>query len=143
MIDILDLFNKPRHLQFTKEEKKIIREHLKKESYVVKYALYNKHSKKGSNIAFIIDSKNNARRRSAAENNWNYISERELTDIEFEEIISNYGCNNRRFIVWYYKNIENLILDDLKYNIETPIEFVKSCRNKGYTLKKNNHSIKK
>lgn len=46
--------------------------------------------------------------------------------------IQNFGCNKRRFTVWNYQKVEQLIADDLLYNVETPEAFVNECRKRGY-----------
>ncbi|SFS30523.1 hypothetical protein [Lutibacter maritimus] len=132
--DIMELWSKPTTYKFSSDEIAFIKKHTSKNSYKVKYALYNKHSSQGKYIAFIIDSNPNATRKSGMENFWTYIAEREITIIEYDELIANFGCNNRRFQVWYYKSIDHLILDDLKYSVKTPERFVKVCKEKGYTL---------
>lgn len=129
---LMDLYSKPASYKFSDDEIKFIKKHVKKSSYVVRYAFYNKHSSRDKYIIFIIDGDRSASRRSGVENNWEYHSERELTDIEFLEIIQNFGCNKRRFQVWNYAKIEQLMADDLKYNIETPQGFVNEARKRGY-----------
>src|SRR5690606_24162833 len=96
-------------------------------------ALYKPKSSKGLYIGFVIDSMPFCPRRSGFENHWDFICERELNDIEYQEMLENYGSNNRRFRVWMYDVIERLQGDDKKYDIETPAEFVQRCKDKGYT----------
>lgn len=132
-MDLLDLYSKPKEYKFTPKEIKFIKKHLPKHSFRVKYALYNKKSSKGLQIAFIIDTMPYQSRKSGVENYWTYICDRPITNIEYDELIENYGMNNRRFKVWYYKHIEMLILEDKKYNVETPADFIKICKDKGYT----------
>lgn len=133
-IDIMNLYCKPHTYKFNDKELKAIRSELKKRRdwYVVKYGFYKKNSKKGAQIAFIIDSYKNSPRKSGVENQWEIFCERELTNIEFEEIVQNFGTNKRRFQVWYYKTIKALIDDDKKYNIDTPKDFVKECIKRGF-----------
>jgi hypothetical protein len=133
MVKIDELYAKPPSYKFNKEELKFIEKSLKNERhrYKIKYAFYNKKSGKGKYICFIIDS-SNGNRKSGIENNWEYFAERSISDIEFREVIENYGTNHRRFQVWYYKSIQSLIEDDLKYHIETPIKFVQECIKRGY-----------
>ncbi len=134
MLDIMELYSKPASYKFSIEELSFIKKHLKEKrhKYRIRYAFYNKKSFKGKQIAFIIDSNYNGR-KSGVENNWEYFSEREISNIEFQEIVENFGTNKRRFEVWYYKNIEALIEDDKKYNIDTPVEFIKECKKRNYS----------
>lgn len=135
VIDTRELYSMPANRKFNPLELNVIREELKKErsGYVIKYAFYRKHSSKGAYVAFIIDQSANAVRKSGVENNWEVFSKRPISDIEFEEMVENYGCNIQRFKVWYYRDIEALIQDDLKYNIITPERFVDECRKRGYS----------
>jgi hypothetical protein len=116
---------------FTKDEIKFIKSKVSKHQFIIKYGFYKRESKSGCQIAFIIDSMNGSR-KSGAENNWEIICERELSNDEYIEQIENYGCNRRRFQVFYYRDIGYLIHEDLKYNIETPEAFVKECVKRGY-----------
>ena len=127
------LWNRPVNQKFTPEEIKFIKKFVPKSSYRVKYAIYKPVSIKDLYIGFFIDSDPNARRRSGILNHWNFLYERELTNIEYHEVIENYGSNNRRFLVYHYRHIEHLILEDLKYNVATPAGFVKECKRLGYT----------
>lgn len=88
------------------------------------YAIYKKQSKDKCQIAFLIDQIPNSWRRSAVLNNYNIIYKRPLSKIEIEECEANKEFNNKRFIVWYYKDLEYLIKEDLKYGIKTPKEAI-------------------
>lgn len=133
-IKLLDLYSKPKSEQFTEEEKAYIRSKESKNSFECIYAFYNKKSSKGCYIAFIIDSMPNTR-RSLVMNNWNIICKRKISDLEYEEQIENFGCNHRRFAVYYYREIEHLIEEDKLYGVSTPEEFVTQCKKKGYVRK--------
>jgi hypothetical protein len=39
----------------------------------------------------------------------------------------------KRFLVFYYKNVDKLIFDDMRLNAETPNKFIEQCRKKGYS----------
>lgn len=130
---IFNLYCKPAKEQFTEEEVKFLKRHLPKSKWRIKYAFYNKYSSKGCYITFIIDGEPNAVRRSGVENYWTIICERPLSNIEYDEVIRNFGTNHRRFKVWYYDCIEALIQEDKKYYVETPKEFVKQAKEKGYS----------
>lgn len=132
-MDLIKLWSKPISYKFTEREIAFIKKHNPKHQYKVKYAFYNKKSSKGLYLAFIIDSAAHSPRRSGIENYWTYIAERPLTNIEYQEMIENFGSNNRRFLVFYYRDIEYLMLEDKKYNVETPEEYVKLAKAKGYS----------
>lgn len=132
-LEILELWKKPSSYKFNQEELKSIKEHIRKNSYKAKYAIYKPVSSKDIYIGFFIDSEPYSVRKSGIENNWNFICERDITNIEYQELIANFGTNKRRFIVYQYKYIEQLIMDDNKYNIRTPEIFVEKCICLGYT----------
>jgi hypothetical protein len=102
-------------------------------SYRAFYAIYKKKSKKKLQIAFIIDLSNNSLRKSSFLNSFEIISERNLCALERYEMDANKNSFTRRFIVWYYKDIEFLIEEDLKYELQTPGEFISICKKLGYT----------
>lgn len=130
---LLDLYCKPVSYKFTQEEIEFIKKKVPKDSFMAKYALYKKKSYKNAYIAFVIDREPRARRRSAVENHYEFICSRPLTDMEYEDEINNYGTNNRRFTMWYYQEIEALILSDEGMGAKTPEKFIKRCRDEGYT----------
>jgi len=130
-IRILDLMDKKE--PFTQEEKEVVRKYLRRDKFVIKYGIYTKNSNKNCYISFIIDSNRNQQRRTLAYNNFKIICQREISDLEFEEQVENFGCNPRILEVFYYRDIETLIKEDLKYNINTPEKFVKECKSLGYT----------
>lgn len=132
-MDLYDLAAKPIKEQFTKEEMDFIKTKVKKGSYEVYYAIYSKESKKGKNIAFIIDSDPRRKRRSSSLNIFDIICRRQLCDIEYDEKIANWGSNNRTMEIWYYKTIEKLIEADSRYELETPQKFIDHCKSLGYS----------
>ena len=131
-MQVLELYSKQESYKFSDEEIKLIKKHTPKSGFKIRYAFYNKNSYKEKYIVFIIDSMPTSYRRSGVENNWEYFCEREISDIEYLEQIQNFGCNKRRFTVWNYQKIEQLIADDLLYNVETPEAFINECRKRGY-----------
>ena len=131
MLDILELYDKPANYKFSDIEIEFIKKHCPIYKFKAKYAIYKKKSKKGKQIGFFIDQIPCQHRKSGVENHWEFITERKLTKLEYEEMIHNFGTNTRRFIVWMYDNIESLIQDDLKCNIDTPQEFIDECKKRG------------
>lgn len=132
-IKVMELYSKPITYKFSDEEIKLIKKYKPKSSFKVIYAFYNKNSYKKRYIVFIIDCIPNSARRSGVENNWEYFCEREISDLEYLEQIQNFGCNKRRFIVWNYEKIEELIAGDLLYKVKTPDEFINECKKRGYS----------
>lgn len=129
---LLDLYSKPMGEKFTDEEISFIKKYVKKSDYKVFYCL-RKKSNKDLYVAFIIDSAWSKGRRTLAWNSYDKICERELTNVEYHEIIENYGSNNRVLEVFYYKSVEYLVDADLRYNVNTPEEYIEKCREMGYS----------
>ena len=130
-----ELYGKDRKQQFSPEEKEFLISYIKEKrnEYIGKYCIYNKHSYKNAYVQFTIDQNAHASRRSAVENAYTVICTRPLCDIELEEMAENWGTHTRRFVTWNYRDIESLIEDDLKYDIQTPEKFIAECRKRGYT----------
>ena len=97
-----------------------------------RYAFYRKESRIGCQIAFFIDQTPYATRRSMIENSFEFFTTRPLSKVELEEWEGNRECWNKRFVTWYYKDIEFLINEDAKYNVKTPQVFIDECRKRGY-----------
>ena len=129
-----ELWKKPIDEDFTKEEISFLKKYIKNQNYKVRYGFYNKVSSLRKQISLVFDLIPFPPRKSGVENNWQIISEREISDLEIMEFILFYfrDCN-KRFLVFYYKNIEKLILDDERLGIETPFSFVNLCYEKGYS----------
>lgn len=132
-LDLIDLSDKPASYRYTTRELAFIKKHHPKHYYKILYCLYKPTSPSNRYIGFLIDSMPYVSRRSGVLNIWEVIESREISNIEYEEVINNFGCNKRRFTAWYYKTIEQLIADDQKYNIGTPEQFIKKCKEKGYS----------
>jgi hypothetical protein len=129
---LLDLFSKPIDEQFTDEEITFIKKYVKKSDYKVFYCL-RKKSNRDLYVALIIDSSYNKGRRTLAWNSYDKICSRDLTNGEYQEIIENYGSNNRVLKVYYYKSVEYLIKSDSMYNVVTPPEYIEKCKEMGYS----------
>ena len=130
------LWNKNPNIDFTKEEMTFLKKHIKSKKIKVKYGFYNKVSNKGKQIAVVFDLISNMTRRVGSENNWTILFERDISDKEITEFIIQYFRNStKRFLVFYYSDLERLIIDDQKLEVETPYGFIKECEKKGYTGK--------
>ena len=124
------------------DDVRFLMQHLNKNKYSVKYAIYKKHSSKDCYLGVIIDSETHCPRRSGYLNVWEIISTRNLTTVEWKEVCQNYGCNNRRFQLWLYKDIEFLAEEDKLYHVDTPKEFIQKAIELGYTKVFKNPQIK-
>lgn len=132
-----ELYSKPSGYRFTGPEIEIIKSYLSKSSCIrCRYAFYRRKSSGDCYIAFIIDQDFNAIRRSGVESYWEYICDRPISDIELTELAENFGCHNRRFITYYYRDIDCLIHEDLKYDVTTPSLFVDESIERGYVKNK-------
>lgn len=140
-LEILDLYDKPISYKFSEVELKAIKKHQPKSDFKIRYSIYKRPSSKNMYITFIIDQMCKQSRKSGAENQWETICTRDINNTEYNEMISNFGTHHQRFIVWYYKDIETLIADDLKYKIDTPKEFIELCISKGYVSNKKKENI--
>jgi len=131
-----ELYNKPSGYKFNDSEVETIVNHLKKNkhNYRGRYAFYRSNSVNNFKLVFIIDQCFNSMRRSGVENHWEFVCDRPLTNLELTELAQNFGCHNKRFIVYYYKDIDFMIEEDLKYNVETPTSFVNESISRGYKI---------
>lgn len=127
------LSSRPFSEKFTDDEIVFILEHSEIKDLKAKYFIWKQKRHNGLYIGFMIDQMPYRVRRASMDNSIDVISTRELSKLELLEQAQNYGCGNRIFKVWSYGCIENLIDEDLKYNIKTPGEFVKHCKRLGYT----------
>lgn len=131
-----DLWNKDINLDFELEEFSFLKKQIKNKKFTVTYGFYNKVSAQKKQIALIINTDPFMTRRTGVENNWEYIHTRDITDLEIEEFINFYFRSSyKRFLVFYYRDIERLIIDDKKLKARTPLEFIAKCEGKGYAGK--------
>jgi hypothetical protein len=119
--------------RFTEKEKAFIKKIYPRNKWLVKYAIWKQHRKNGAYILFAIDSWPGRTRPTAMDNAIEVISTRQLTDIEYEEEIENFGRHNRVFVCWDYIDVDYLIYQDKRCGAVTPQAFVNECRKRGYT----------
>jgi hypothetical protein len=131
--DVFDRTKYPASYQFSKSEIATLKKEIPKKRYKAYYAFYKKDSSKGCQLAFIIDSSPYVMRPSGYLVQYEIFCERELSNIEYQEQIENYGTNNRRFTEWIYQNVDQMIYEDAKYYLETPQKYIDECRKRGYS----------
>ena len=136
MMTLQSLFDKPTSQQFTKEEIEFLKKNLPRRKWRAKYAIYKPKSKLGKQIAFIIDHVPFAPRKSGMDNLYEWIEERLLTDSEYDWVIGNWGTNTRRFTIWEFRSIEELIQDHQAYNpvIKVPDKFIEICKERRLSM---------
>lgn len=120
--------------EYTDEEFNFLKKEIKNKKFTVTYGFYNKESSQKKQIALVINTDPFMTRRTGVENNWEYIQTREITNLEIEEYINfHFRASYKRFLVFYYTNVDKLIYDDKKLNAVTPDNFIDQCRKKGYS----------
>lgn len=131
-MNAFDLYCKPIDYKFSKEEVDFLMEEVQKYGLCAYYAFYRKKSKYNTPISFIIDRMSRSVRKSLVMNNYEVVASRDLSEDEIREQAQNFGCNNRRFTSWNYENIQQVMEEDAKYDVVTPLKFVKECKKRGY-----------
>lgn len=127
-MDNFELWKKPKNYQYTKKEEDFLVDYLIKK-IKVKYGIYNGVIANKGRISFIYDSNSNATRKSGLDNYWEIISIREMSKEEALEYITFYFRKQyKRFLVFYYKNIDKLIMEDKKLDAQTPQEFIEKLK---------------
>ena len=123
---ILELYNKPLDYQFTQQERAVIRQNIKK-AMQIRYVIYKGHYTKYGHIGLVIDYMRYSPRRSAVENQWIEVCRREPCKREMEEFTTNFGCQTRRFKVFWYRTLRELEEDEAMYGLKVPQEFVEAA----------------
>lgn len=119
---------------YSSDEIKFLTNYIKSQNIKVSCGFYNKVSSKKMQIAVIFDLIPSQMRRTGVENNWEIVSTRKITDKEIQEFITHYFKNSfKRFLVFYYKNVDRLIHDDKRLDAITPEVFIDQCRKNGYS----------
>lgn len=130
---LADLSSRPFSEQFTDEEINFILEHSRIKEGLVKYCIWKQHRHNGCYIFFAMDFMPFRVRKSGIDNSLEVVSTRKLTELEKLEQAQNYGTNSRIIEGYNYRDIENLIDEDLKYDVQTPEKFIKHCKRLGYS----------
>lgn len=127
MIDIFDLMAKPKLYTFTQEERDIIKSHIKSTAISVFYCIQRNPMVKNSRSSFalVFDYMHNSERGKTIKNNMEVICYRQMSDLELEDLITEFGMDDgRRFRRWKYDSLEKLINDDRNCGVETPQEVI-------------------
>lgn len=112
----------------TPEERAFIKSNLKKSDKRIIYFIWNQKRHNEKYYGILIDTDCKSDRKSAVWKAIKIIAERDLCDIEFEEIVDDYGCNNRRYEAFNYSTIDELVEGDSRYGITTDKEIVKAMK---------------
>lgn len=131
-MDLIETVWKPINTEFSEEEVKFLKKSISKDRFVGMYVFYTKESSKDLHIGFIIDQQPQRDRRSAYQNYFEIFCTRPLTNIEYDEMIRNMGSGNRRYLTYWYNCVEQMIIEDKKYHLDTPEDFITECRNRGF-----------
>jgi hypothetical protein len=124
----------------TEEQIQLVFKELKSKKIKVKYCFYQKESTQNKQLAVVYDLIPNQSRRTGVENNWEVISTRLISDSELIDYVKNYFQSSyKRFLVFYYENIDKIIYLDKKFNVNTPESFIDESLKRGY---KGNFQIK-
>jgi hypothetical protein len=126
----LELFSKPSSYKFSEQEKKTIRCSFKKSDVLIKYGIIKKPVTLPP-IAFLIDFMPYSDKVSFVERQLDIISKRKISDLEYEELVANFGMDRRRFRIWNYYAIEFLQEEDNLYGVETPQIMIDECVRRG------------
>jgi hypothetical protein len=127
-----DLYN-VKGRKFTDKEKAFLRKKLPKSKWKIKYCIWKQERRNNRYILFLIDHFPGKIRPPAMDKAIEVIVTREISDLEYEEQIENFGCCKRVYECWDYLDIEYLIHEDQKYGVKTPQVFINECRKRGYT----------
>lgn len=130
-----DLWGKPKSEQFSIWELAILKLAFPKEHFLVKYAFWKQERRNGKYVVIIIDNFPDRSRPCAVDRALEIMCTRTLTDIEWMDELQNFGCNSRVMHMWEYRLIEQLVKGDKLCGAETPKDFIKEARKRGYTMK--------
>lgn len=128
-----ELASKPSDYRFSADEKALIRRKVLRD-YEILWATVKKPRTLGAVVYAIYDG-GDPNKRSKIWQQWDIVCRTKPEGIELDEIIENYGINNRIFQVWNYHSI-----DRLNYIVQThykpqivPAKFIEHCKKLGYS----------
>jgi hypothetical protein len=120
--------------QLTDEEKQFLRTNYPRKAFRIKYVIWNQKRTNGLYLSVFEERLTKRIRKTEVDNSVEVIASRIPSEIEYDEIISNFGCCSRLITAYHYETIEDVILEDKReYNINTPKEFIDECKKRGYT----------
>lgn len=136
--DILELYSKPKEYKFDEEEKEFLRKKMPRKRTRIRYGIWKQEQRNGLQIVVMIEPYIHPGRRPGVDNSIEFISDEPLSKREYEEFtIENFGCTNRTYVMYRYKNIEQLMRENVTLGVETPEAFIKECRRRGLSEQKN------
>lgn len=128
---LIELRKKPVDYKFVGQERELIKRFVLA-NYRMIWATVLKPCTIGAVVCAIYNGED-PKRRGATWKAWEVIKMTTPKGIELEEIIDNFGVNNRIFYAWNFHSIDKLVhIYRTQYNYEVPTEFVEHCRNLGY-----------
>ena len=129
LVDFYDTESKKR--QLTEEEKAFIRKKIPKKKTRLRYGIWKPIQRNGCQIVLMVEFNIHVGRRPGVDNSIEFIADVPLSDLEYEEEVANFGCNNRTYTQYKYSTIEQVIREDLKCGYKTPEKFINECRKRG------------
>lgn len=130
------LYDKPVSYKFTPFEIKLILEYLKGKRMKVYYAILKKSRGLGQ-VVYAIDDDPRCPRHSPILNQWDIVAIKNIPESDLLDLAENWGTHHRRFKVWNYECIEDLVSSDSSLGIKTPEKFIKRCKELNLTRKVN------
>ena len=133
-VELLKLGSLPKTHKFSIEELRYIKKHHNSSRWVIHYVVYTQKTIHNKYIGLCVDYMgNNPRNRKPKHYSMEVICSRELNAKEKMWEYENYGCQNRRFKVYWEHYVESIIQMDAFYGIETPQKFVDHCKENGWS----------
>ena len=131
--DVLDLMSKPKNERFTEEEKEFLRKKYPRKRSRIRYGIWKNEQRNGLQIVIFTEFHLWGGRRPGVDNAIEFIAEQPLSKKEYEEYIENFGCTSRVYLMYRYKNVEQVMIEDTNCGYETPQKFINECRNRKLT----------
>ena len=123
----------PASYQFSEKEMNFLKQMYPRSRFAVVYAFFKGWSDKKLPCQVIYDSHPESPRRSGVQNLYEFVCKRPVSDDEYDDLIGNLGTNNRRFKVYSYSNLEEVIAEDVRLGAVTPEKYKTEARLRGLT----------
>lgn len=131
--DVLDLMSKPKNERFTEEEKEFLRKKYPRKKSRIRYGIWKNEQRNGLQIVVFTEFHTWGGRRPGVDNSVEFIAEQPLSQKEYEEYIENFGCTSRVYLMYRYKNVEQVMIEDKNCGYETPQAYINACRDRNLT----------